>query len=110
MECPRVLCAAPDYVNKKGVPQTPQDLIAQKHNCLLLRYPRSPEYFWVLKTVEGTRKLNVAGRFDADDSDVLTEWALGGHGIVNKPRFDVAHPLRAGRLVEVLPGSPPVPS
>ena len=110
VECDRVLCAAPEYLSRAGVPGSPDDLLSPSQNCLLLRYPRSPEYFWVLKTADGTRKLNVAGRFDADDSDVLTEWALGGHGIVNKPRFDVAHHLRAGRLVEVLPESPPVPS
>lgn len=110
VECDRVLCAAPDYLARKGSPETPEDLLSAQHNCLLLRYPRSPEYFWVLKTGSGTRKLNVAGKFDADDSDVLTEWALGGHGIVNKPRFDVAHHLRAGRLVPVLPDTPPVPS
>ncbi|MEO3416363.1 LysR family transcriptional regulator [Roseovarius sp. CAU 1744] len=110
VECERVLCAAPDYLARKGTPETPDDLLSAGHNCLLLRYPRSPEYFWVLKTGDGTQKLNVAGRFDADDSDVLTDWALAGHGIVNKPRFDVAHHLRAGRLVPVLPATPPVPS
>ncbi len=110
VECDRVLCAAPDYLTRVGAPRTPDDLLDKTHNCLLLRYPRSPEYFWVLKTDTGTRKLNVAGKFDADDSDVLTEWALAGHGIVNKPRFDVADHIAAGRLVEILPTTPPVPS
>ncbi|WBU57959.1 LysR family transcriptional regulator [Paracoccus sediminicola] len=108
-DCPRVLCAAPSYLAQHGTPQTPDDLMS-RHNCLLLRYPRSPEYFWVLDTPEGPRKLEVRGRFDADDSDVLTGWALAGAGIVNKPRFDVAGHLAAGRLVEILPETPPVAS
>ena len=44
---------------------------------------------------------------DADDGDVLTEWALLGQGIVLKPAFEIAQHLRDGRLVPVLPAFPP---
>jgi len=108
-DCTRVLCAAPQYLERHGIPQVPEDLLTG-HNCLLLRYPRSPEYFWTLETPEGPRKLEVSGKYDADDSDVLTGWALDGRGIVNKPRFDVAAHLRSGALVEVLPETPPEPT
>jgi DNA-binding transcriptional LysR family regulator len=108
-DCARVLCAAPAYIERHGRPQVPQDLLAG-HNCLLLRYPRSPEYFWMLETPDGPLKLEVTGRYDADDGDVLTVWALDGRGIVNKPRFDVARHLGSGELVEVLPETPPVAS
>ncbi len=110
MDCPRVLCASPAYLARCGVPQTPDDLLSPDHNCLLLRYPRSPEYFWVLETDSGPRKLEVAGKYDADDGEVLTGWALDGHGIANKPRFEVAEHLAAGTLVDVLPDIPPVPA
>ncbi|WP_428523024.1 LysR substrate-binding domain-containing protein [Roseibium sp.] len=109
-DCPRVLCAAPGYLEKHGTPQSPDDLLNGAHNCLLLRYPHSPEYFWVLETKEGPRKLQVSGKFDADHSDVLTDWALSGYGIVNKPRFDVAEHLRRGDLVEILSDTPPPPT
>lgn len=110
MDCDRVLCASPEYLRRHGTPQTPDDLLNEAANCLLLRYPRSPEYFWVLQTKSGPRKLDVAGKFDADDGDVLTDWALDGRGIVNKPRFDVAGYLREGKLIEILPETPPVPT
>ncbi|WP_353475602.1 LysR family transcriptional regulator (plasmid) [Salipiger sp. H15] len=109
-DCPRVLCAAPSYLERHGTPDTPEDLLGGRHNCLLLRYPRSPEYFWQLKTATGLRRLEVGGRFDADDGDVLTGWALEGQGIVNRPRLEVAQHLRSGALVEVLPQTPPLPS
>ncbi|MGV2977461.1 LysR substrate-binding domain-containing protein [Roseibium alexandrii] len=109
-DCPRILCAAPGYLEKHGTPQSPDDLLTGAHNCLLLRYPHSPEYFWVLETKEGPRKLQVSGKFDADHSDVLTDWALSGYGIVNKPRFDVAEHLRKGDLVEILTDTPPPPT
>ncbi|MBT0780828.1 LysR family transcriptional regulator [Paracoccus sp. pheM1] len=107
-ECRRALVATPDYLEQHGHPQRPEDLAA--HNCLLLRYPRSPEYYWVLESPEGPQKLLVNGKFDADDGDVLSGWALAGRGIVNRPRYEVAEHLTAGRLVEVLPDHPPTPS
>lgn len=108
MNCDRVLCASPEYISKFGMPKTPDDLLSTAHNCLLLRFPRSPEYFWVLETPKGRRKLEVSGKYDADDGDVLTNWAIDGHGIANKPRFEVNEQLRNGTLVEILPKTPPV--
>ena len=110
MDCPRVLCASPGYLERHGTPATPTDLKGQDHNCLLLRYPRSPEYFWMLETPEGPQKYELSGRFDSDDGDVLTDWALAGRGIANKPILDVAARLAEGALVEVLPDTPPVAS
>lgn len=107
-DCPRVLCASPDYLARHGAPETPDDLAKGGHNCLLLRFPRSPEYFWTLQTADGPRKIELSGSYDSDDGDVLTAWALDHRGIVNKPVFDVAEHLTAGRLVEVLPDTPPV--
>ena len=107
-ECRRVLVATRAYLDQHGTPESPEDLAA--HNCLLLRYPRSPEYYWVLKTPDGPQKLLVNGRFDADDGDVLTDWPLEGRGIVNRPRYEVAEDLAQGRLVEVLPRTPPIPA
>ncbi|WP_310618907.1 LysR family transcriptional regulator [Flexibacterium corallicola] len=109
-DCDRVLCASPDYLDRYGVPENTNDLIGENHNCLLLRFPHSPEYFWALQTVQGLQKLHVSGKYDADDSGVLTEWAVAGHGIVNRPRFEVAEYLRDGRLVEVLPNARPEPT
>lgn len=104
-DCPRVLVASPGYLAAQGTPAKPEDLA--DHNCLLLRYPRSPEYFWVLQTPEGPRKMMVGGRFDTDDGDVLTAWALDGQGIANRPLYEVAEHIRTGRLVQVLPDTPP---
>lgn len=105
-ECRRVLVATPDYLERHGAPAQPDELV--KHNCLLLRYPRSPEYYWVLQTPEGPQKLLVNGHFDADDGDVLTDWALEGRGIANRPHYEVVEHLGSGRLVEILPDCPPL--
>lgn len=108
MNCERVICAAPAYLERRGTPQTPEALIADKHDCLLLRYPGSKEYFWTLQTMEGVRKLEVTGPYDSDDGDVLTQWALDGRGIINKPLFEVKGHLNSGALVQILAETPPL--
>lgn len=109
MECPRVICAAPAYLARAGVPDGPRDL-AERHQCLLLRYTGSPEYVWTVSTPDGPLRLDLSGPFDTDDGDVLIDWALGGHGLVNLARFLVSDHLASGALVEVLADTPPVPA
>ena len=104
----RVMVAAPAYLKAHGQPQAPADLV--EHNCLLLRYPRSPEYFWTLQTKAGPQKMTVSGKFDADSSEVLVDWALAGKGIANRPRVEVERYLASGALVPVLTRTPPLPS
>jgi len=106
-ECPRVLVASPAYLEKHGRPERPSDLL--QHSCLLLRFPGSTESRWTLCTDDGPVSLPVSGAFDADDGDVLTEWALQGDGIVLKPYWEVAAQLRRGELQTVLDDYPPEP-
>ncbi len=107
-ECPRVLCAAPSYIEKRGDPGTGETLVKGKHDCLNLRFPGATEFQWTLVTPEGPKRFEVAGPFETDDGDVLTGWALDGRGIVMKPIFEVADYLRDGRLVPVVRENPPV--
>ena len=106
-DCPRVLCAAPSYLEKHGAPQTPEELL--RHNCLVLRFPGSTDFRWTLNTPDGPSTLPVSGKLDADDGDVLTEWTLQGEGITLKPYWEIAEHLESGRLQVVLPDHPPEP-
>jgi len=108
-DCPRILCAAPEYLTKHGTPTTPSDLEKGKHDCLNLRYPGAPEFQWPLQTKECVQRIAVQGPFESDDGDVLTAWALAGHGIILKPVFEIADHLASGALVPVLAKTPPVP-
>lgn len=108
-ECPRLLCAAPAYLARKGSPARPAELASGAHDCLNLRYPGAQELHWPLQMPDGVERISVTGPYETDDGDVLTDWALNGHGIILKPRFEVADHLAAGRLVPVLAAHPPVP-
>lgn len=109
-DCPRVLCASPGYVARRGMPADGAALVAEKHDCLNLRFPGAKEFQWTLQTPDGPRRFEITGPFESDDGDVLTGWALDGRGIVLKPIFDVADHLRAGRLVPVATATPPLPT
>jgi DNA-binding transcriptional LysR family regulator len=109
-DCPRVLCAAPAYIARRGMPVDGAALVGNKHDCLNLRFPGAKEFQWTLQTAEGPRRFEIGGPFESDDGDVLTGWALDGRGIVMKPIFEVAQHLRSGALVPVAVATPPVPT
>ena len=108
-DCPRLLCAAPAYVARRGMPEDGTALVRDKHDCLNLRFPGAKEFQWTLQTPEGPRRFEITGPFESDDGDVLTGWALDGRGVVLKPLFEVADHLREGRLVPVATATPPLP-
>jgi DNA-binding transcriptional LysR family regulator len=103
----RTLCASPDYLKRRGIPKSPPDLL--NHSCLLLRFPGSQQFRWTLMIGREPTALPISGQLDADDSDVLVEWALAHQGVVMMPTFEVAEHLAAGRLKTVLPDTPPQP-
>jgi DNA-binding transcriptional LysR family regulator len=109
-DCPRLLCAAPAYIARRGMPDDGEALVRDRHDCLNLRFPGAKEFQWALQTPEGPRRYEIAGPFESDDGDVLTGWALDGRGIVLKPEFEVAEHVREGRLVPVAVATPPLPT
>ncbi len=108
--CPRVLCAAPDYISRRGMPLDGAALVTDRHDCLNLRFPGAKEFQWTLQTPTGPRRFEITGPYESDDGDVLTGWALAGRGIVLKPIFEIADHLRDGRLVPVATQTPPLPT
>ncbi|AKQ54538.1 LysR family transcriptional regulator [Bordetella hinzii] len=97
----RVLCGAPDYFARHGMPRSPEDL--RQHNCLTFMLSDAPHDRWRFERDGQVSEITVAGDRAADDGDVVRRWALAGDGLAYKSRFDVAEDLRAGRLVAALP-------
>ncbi|MFG6500101.1 LysR family transcriptional regulator [Sulfitobacter sp. 1A13191] len=108
-DCERVLCASPAYVAAHGHPRSGAEIDRGQHNCLNLRFPGATEFQWQLQGPEGAVKYDVRGRFESDDGDVLTDWALAGAGIAMKPIFEIAEHLQSGALVRVVEDTPPLP-
>lgn len=98
----RILVASPDYLDRHGVPDHPDDL--RDHACLLYTYlRRSGE--WTLHTGDGrAARVQVnAAALSANNGDVLGEAAIQGLGITMMPTFIIGEALASGRLVRVLP-------
>ncbi len=108
-DCQRVMCASPGYIQEHGNPVDGAELLSGGHECLNLRFPGAPEFQWRLITPDGPQRFAVKGRYECDDGDVLTDWALSGQGIAMKPVFEVADHLLSGALVRVATATPPEP-
>ena len=106
---PRASSAPPPPTSPAArIPRTGQDLLDQRHACLLHRYPGAREFVWTLVTPDGPRRFEVTGPLESDDGDVLTAWALSGRGIILKPVFEIADHLASGELVPVAEDNPPL--
>lgn len=106
-DCPRVLCASPKYLQRRGTPTKGAQLVSEKHDCLLLRFPGASEFRWKLVAGNTEQEYDVKGPFETDDGDVLIQWALDGLGIINIPRFEATEYIKRGDLVEICQETPP---
>jgi DNA-binding transcriptional LysR family regulator len=96
-----LLVAAPAYVAAHGQPATPDELA--NHACLgFTSNPSWPD--WTLKK-DGQRKtVRPTGPLVADSSEALLLAAIAGAGIILTPDWLAGPAMRAGELVEILPG------
>lgn len=96
----RILCASPAYLQRHGVPRTPDDLA--RHNCIGIRQGDDAYGTWKLSSGRRTQTIKVRGNLSTNDGEIAVKWALEGHGIVQRSQWDVATHLRSGRLRQVL--------
>ncbi len=99
-----ILCAAPAYLERKGAPHKPADLVA--HKCLIYNGTVAQRLkLWSFIDRDGKEEVaQVTGRFQASSGDVLLPPALSGCGLLLAPDYLVEDHLKAGRLVRIMPG------
>lgn len=95
----RILCAAPEYLRRRGVPQRIEDL--RDHDLIASGSP--PVTQWLFAARGGTVAFPLEASTLCDDGDAAQVLAVQGAGIARKSIWDVAEDLDSGRLVEVLP-------
>ena len=93
----QVLCAAPDYLARRGNPQRPQDL--EDHDGLFFKALGTAIRF---DGEQGQLSVDVRARLVADDFLSLRAAAIAGNGVSMLPQYVCRDALRAGQLVEVL--------
>jgi DNA-binding transcriptional LysR family regulator len=92
-----VVCGAPAYLARRGVPQTPDDL--RKHDCL--RLATSPRE-WAFRVDGESVIVPVSGPLRCDNVFALRDAAICGGGLAVLPRSILREQLRRGELEVVL--------
>ncbi|PWK83574.1 DNA-binding transcriptional LysR family regulator [Lentzea atacamensis] len=104
----RVPCAAPSYLERKGAPERVEDLA--RHDCIVLRENEGDFALWHFGDASNPRQVRVRGRLSSNDGDVVTDWALQGHGVIMRSEWQIRSHLKSGALVRVLPDVPTPPA
>lgn len=100
LETRMAVVAAPDYLARRGTPETPDDLAA--HDLIGFNFTRHLAG-WPLLTTDGQKIIH---RFDspvtAGDGETARALALAGAGLARLSLIHIQPDLDAGRLVKVL--------
>lgn len=105
LKVPQVLVASPAYLQRAGTPASVAELA--RHDCLVHTL-KSPTAQWRFAGDGGEVSVRVGGPLCSSLGEVLQQAALAGRGLSIHPTYMVSGDLAAGRLVEVLPATPPV--
>jgi len=95
----QVVVAAPDYLQRNGTPQVPEDLL--QHNCLRFNFRRA-EPNWPFVRDGKAFSLKLGGNIECSSGEALAQLARVGAGIARIGEFTVAEDLKSGALVPLL--------
>ncbi|MFL9925387.1 LysR substrate-binding domain-containing protein [Herbaspirillum lusitanum] len=98
----RILCAAPDYLARRGTPRTLAELA--QHDCLVIKERDHPFGVWRMDDRSGAAEtVKVMGPLSTNHGEIAVQWAMDGLGVVLRSIWDVQPQLDSGRLVRILP-------
>lgn len=95
-----VLCASPEYLNKHGTPESPEDL--QNHQCLAYRLLHDGKSWTFTDKNNQESKIAITPRIMASDGYYLRDTAINDQGIVFLPTFIVYKEIENGTLLPLL--------
>lgn len=104
-----VVVGAPSYLERRGVPQKPADLL--QHDCIGMRWTDSGEpWVWELGRGKKTWRVPVRGPVTTNHVELMVSLALSGIGLYYALEPTIADELSRGQLRVVLePYAPDVP-
>jgi LysR family transcriptional regulator, transcriptional activator for dmlA len=98
----RVLVASPDYLDRRGMPASLEELAA--HDCLVVRENERFDVWRLQRERDrGELRVRVGGPLSSNSGELVRDWCLAGHGIMLRSLWDIAGALDGGELVRVLP-------
>ncbi|PVB61579.1 LysR family transcriptional regulator [Labrenzia sp. 011] len=105
---PEITCASPAYLQRFGTPASVGDLAGHRMVGFLSSRTGAalPLEF---QTGDRREEITLPATVIANDADTTHHLARQGFGLIQAPRYRFREDLAAGRLVEVLPDTPPPP-
>src|SRR5207245_1528406 len=80
-----VAVGAPSYLQRRGVPETPKDLLA--HECIRVRSPTTGSmYLWEFERGKKTWRIPVRGNLITSDHRLMVAMAEAGGGLAYLPQ------------------------
>jgi DNA-binding transcriptional LysR family regulator len=96
-----VLCASPGYLQRRGAPGWPSELL---HHDVISYSLFSTGENWSFTGPDGEVSVKVAPRVRTNSGDTIRAAALQHQGIILQPTFIVGADLAQGTLQEIMPG------
>ncbi|WP_087016924.1 LysR family transcriptional regulator [Thaumasiovibrio subtropicus] len=95
------VAASPDYLQRHGTPQTPDQL--SQHHCIIFKSRENTHNHWPFRVTDGaTITIDVTASLYSDDARSLLALACQGFGIVRVDPAFIAEELQTGKLVRIL--------
>ena len=102
---PEITCASPDYLQRFGTPDTPDDLTG--HRMIGYRSSATGGLLPLVFQVQGkTREILLPTPFSVNGAESMKEAARRGMGIIQVPKYALTDDLAQGKLVQILAGFP----
>jgi len=102
-----VVVAAPSYLERRGAPETPDDLA--RHDCIIDTNFRDPQR-WPFGDPSGNaRSMTVGGRLRYSNTEACLQAAEAGLGLACVPGFVAGEAIRSGHVVRLLQAFEPEP-
>lgn len=102
----RVICASPDYLARRGTPRVPDDLAC--HDGISFQgFATAPE--WRYRRDGAAFAVEPRPRLVVNTTEAAIRSALAGIGIIRVLSYQIAEPLAAGTLKELLTDFAPEP-
>ena len=96
----RVVCGTPAYFQRRGKPQTLDDL--RQHNCLAFNLQGGQQRGWYFQKDGKAVTVKVEGNLDCNDGELLHRWVSEGLGLGWRSTWEIQKQLQSGELVTVL--------
>lgn len=102
----RVVCASPDYLERRSVPQNPSDLA--QHDIVTFA-TLAPSESWIFGKGAAARSTPLRSRLTVNTAEAAIDAAIAGVGLTRVLSYQIAAAMSAGRLVTVLQDFAPDP-